>query len=334
MKPVLLTVSTRGEPMNLKNSAIKFGYDFNCLGIGQKWTGFHLKHKLFLEALSQTKYDDKQLFVIVDAYDLIVSANATHLINIFKEVERDGYQIIVGAENTCIGYTCAGKQKIPIDTNLKYVNAGCVVGRKKALYYYYKQAYPQLTLKYEDKTDIDDQFILGEYVQKQPNAYMDSEARVVWNVSITTMSTFLKNIKKDGIPRSLHHDKYPTCFLHFPALDIQDILVRLYNHFSYQINDILHEPTQLNVFYRLKRFILTDFPYGYRILLLLLLIFYIIILMGLIIWIIGGCGNWSVVIKYIGYTLILLFFIYLCMLMIVYFPTVWFYSDLKQINVV
>jgi len=37
---LILTVSTKGVPPNLYQSAIQRGFQVKTLGIGQKWTGF------------------------------------------------------------------------------------------------------------------------------------------------------------------------------------------------------------------------------------------------------------------------------------------------------
>jgi hypothetical protein len=70
-------------------------YKLTTLGWGQKWEGFLMKYKLLLENIN--KYDDNDIIILTDAYDVIVTGNKEELINKFKEfnkpilISKDGY---------------------------------------------------------------------------------------------------------------------------------------------------------------------------------------------------------------------------------------------------
>lgn len=93
----LITIATHNEGYYsaLKKSAELNNYDLITLGWGQKWEGFIMKYKLLLENIN--KYDDNDIIILIDAYDVLVIGNKEDVINKFKKfnkpilISKDGY---------------------------------------------------------------------------------------------------------------------------------------------------------------------------------------------------------------------------------------------------
>jgi hypothetical protein len=93
----LITVATHNEGYYnaLKKSARKNDYELVTLGWGQKWEGFIMKYKLLMENLN--KFDDNDIIVLTDAYDVIVTDKKEVVIEKFKKfkkpilLSKDGY---------------------------------------------------------------------------------------------------------------------------------------------------------------------------------------------------------------------------------------------------
>jgi hypothetical protein len=96
-KTYLITVSTHNEGYYdaLKKSAKINNYELITLGWGQKWEGFIMKYKLLMENLNN--YDDNDIIILTDAYDVIVTDRKEVAIEKFKRfnkpilLSKDGY---------------------------------------------------------------------------------------------------------------------------------------------------------------------------------------------------------------------------------------------------
>ena len=84
----LLTVATHNEGYYnaLKKSAIMNDYDLKTLGWGQKWQGFIMKMNLFIESLNS--FNDNDIIIMIDAYDVIILDNKEILIKKFKKLNK------------------------------------------------------------------------------------------------------------------------------------------------------------------------------------------------------------------------------------------------------
>jgi hypothetical protein len=80
----LITLATHddGYYNALKKSADINGYNLITLGWGKKWEGFIMKYKLLLENISN--YNDNDIIILVDAYDVIVTDKKEVAIEKFK----------------------------------------------------------------------------------------------------------------------------------------------------------------------------------------------------------------------------------------------------------
>ena len=84
-KTHLITIATHNEGYYnaLKESANKNEYNLITLGWGQKWEGFIMKYKLLMENIN--KYNDNDIIILIDAYDVIVVDNINIAIEKFKK---------------------------------------------------------------------------------------------------------------------------------------------------------------------------------------------------------------------------------------------------------
>ena len=94
----ILSVCTDESPLleNWKMSLDIQGYDFNVLGIGEKWGGWPWRTRQYIKALSE--HPIEQLFVLTDATDLFFIAPPNELLMSFKTYRAD---VVVGAEHQC-----------------------------------------------------------------------------------------------------------------------------------------------------------------------------------------------------------------------------------------
>lgn len=84
----LLTVGTHNEGYYdaLKISASRNNYELETLGWGQKWEGFIMKFRLFMEKLNSL--NDDEIVIMVDAYDVIVTNTKETVIEKFKKFNK------------------------------------------------------------------------------------------------------------------------------------------------------------------------------------------------------------------------------------------------------
>jgi len=93
----LITIATHNEGYYnaLKKSSNRYDYNLITLGFGQKWQGFIMKYKLLTETLNN--YNDNDIIILIDAYDVIVTDSKSIAIEKFKKINKpillskDGY---------------------------------------------------------------------------------------------------------------------------------------------------------------------------------------------------------------------------------------------------
>jgi hypothetical protein len=93
----LVTIATHNEGYYnaLNKSSRKNNYDLVTLGWGKKWEGFIMKYRLLLENLNS--FNDNDIIILIDAYDVIVTEKKDVVIEKFKKfnkpilLSRDGY---------------------------------------------------------------------------------------------------------------------------------------------------------------------------------------------------------------------------------------------------
>ena len=112
-----------------------YGLNYKIMGLGTKWGGGDMangpgggqKINLLLEALSTL--DDNQLVLVTDSYDVIMSANATQIIEKYKKFDKP---VIFASESSC--WPDRHKANLfPKISNRKnlYLNSGGFIGDVK-----------------------------------------------------------------------------------------------------------------------------------------------------------------------------------------------------------
>lgn len=127
----LITIATHNEGYYnaLKKSAKMNNYNLITLGWGKKWEGFIMKYKLLIEILNI--FDDNDIIILIDAYDVIVTDNKSIVIEKFKKFNRpillskDGY-----TGNSIFNYI---HDKIFEEYNNYHICAGLMMGYVWAL---------------------------------------------------------------------------------------------------------------------------------------------------------------------------------------------------------
>jgi hypothetical protein len=206
-----ITHHTTGSK-NLKKSLLKFGYDFEFIGVGSKWVNFiENKIKTVLNHLISVKNSDS-LYCIIDGYDMIACNYPKLLIEKFKAHTSP---IIFGGEKYCFRYN-----GIPIDryknasffSSRKYLNTGFVIGEKESLIKMYKWC-----IKQAEKLHItDDQKIACMFANAHPTLVsVDLYQTMVFN-TITEVDKNNFTNDKDGLYIKAYNS-FP-CFIHFPSI--------------------------------------------------------------------------------------------------------------------
>jgi hypothetical protein len=127
----LLTVATHNEGYYdaLKISAKRNNYTLETLGWGQKWEGFVMKMRLCIEKVQS--FNDNDIAIMIDAYDVIILEKKEVLVEKFKKfkkpilLSRDGY-----ISNFIFKYL---QDKVYHNSNNYRINAGLLMGYVWAL---------------------------------------------------------------------------------------------------------------------------------------------------------------------------------------------------------
>jgi len=89
----------------------------------------------------KAEYDDDDVFVLADAYDMVVVGTATDLLKKYNKIKSEGFCIVAGCETICpcpiMCYENAASNHsyVGLHSN-RYVNAGLVIGNKLNLLKY------------------------------------------------------------------------------------------------------------------------------------------------------------------------------------------------------
>lgn len=159
-----------------ETSAKMFGYDYKILGKNVKWNGFTTLMKLILDELN--KYNDDDIVLKVDCYDLLFVDHADKLFKKYKEImKKEGkMKVIIGTESHCVANCSNDHIKVckNINKNQKYINGGFVMGPVKIL----KEGY-NYCLKHGNE---DDQVGWSKYFSKNcNNVILDYNSDLVLN---------------------------------------------------------------------------------------------------------------------------------------------------------
>lgn len=180
-KLTVLSVCTNGSNpglLNFKISLERLGYNYNILGLGQKWGGWSWRTKLYLSTLEKM---EEQIVVLSDGTDVLFVEEATLLLERFKTMKTP---IVIGAER---GLT-TGKYKYDLaarkamrtsyrerepNRSYRFPNGGLIIGYRTSL----------MHLLYANKDSEDDQAGLVELYDKDQRWFtLDTECQLFGNL--------------------------------------------------------------------------------------------------------------------------------------------------------
>jgi hypothetical protein len=204
-----ITHHTTGS-RNLKKSLIKYGYDFEFVGIGHKWKGFiESKIKKILEYLLKAEND---IYCVIDGYDILACDTPSILKNKYLAFNSP---IVFGGEKLCFPYNGTPIEKykdLPFWKARKYLNSGFYIGNRIDLIEMCAWAISTC-----EKLGInDDQKIFCLYANTFPNKVsIDVFQQMIFN-TITSIDTNAFESKNNKIYIK-SYASYP-CFIHFPSI--------------------------------------------------------------------------------------------------------------------
>lgn len=170
----------------LQESAARAGVEIRVLGAGEKWGGWRYRMSQYRMAAHRSRAD---YIVFADAYDVLVHPKAKEKLDLLvQQLSAEGTDLLVGAESWC------GNNCLPIDHwhngeargEKFYVNAGCMIGKPKALeemYDWMLQRHPRIE---------DDQIGVATYMNLfgKAKVKLDMNERLVTNFTGRQLLSF------------------------------------------------------------------------------------------------------------------------------------------------
>ena len=108
----LLTVATsRNIWLNeWELSALKWGYDYDIIGMGMQLRGFSTLISLIVSYLQEHE-NQNEIICIVDCYDLLMCGPPDELVEKFNNIGKD--KMVIGGEKVC-SFNCVKRKFINI----------------------------------------------------------------------------------------------------------------------------------------------------------------------------------------------------------------------------
>lgn len=236
---------------NWENSVINHNYDYEILGLGEKWGGWTWRTKKYIEELEKASH---YVYCLTDATDLFFVDGPDKLLDCFLSYDTN---ILIGGENTC----CTGEAKLnPIKkydilekmsrletrSRYKYPNGGFVMGYREDL----------LKLLYKNKDYFDDQEgYLMMWIKDQNEFTIDIDVRCVGNIVMDYKFFSEEKERDESKSWTMIDGKLVNLFtktappvLHFPGGNIG-----LYNEIGYQLFGSSFYPAKQSVFTSIKK---------------------------------------------------------------------------------
>ncbi|KAI6180511.1 Procollagen-lysine 5-dioxygenase [Aphelenchoides besseyi] len=186
----------------LKRSADEFGHRLHVFGMGVEWNGGDMqtegggqKIRLLregLDKLSETgTVTDKSLIMFVDAYDVILNADAKEIIRRYRHdfVDLQKTQILFGAEPFCWPDVNLVNSYPPVTFGERYLNSGLFIGpfsRIRALLREHAKGV---------KDSDDDQLFYTRL-------YLDEKIRNDFGLTLDSLSRIFQNL--NGLQEKVH----------------------------------------------------------------------------------------------------------------------------------
>ncbi|KAL4090405.1 hypothetical protein QTP88_025251 [Uroleucon formosanum] len=182
------------------DSANLYNIKTKILGLNKPWQGGNMngvgggyKLNLYLEALEPYKNNDNIVVLLTDAYDVVLLADSTTVLNKFIEFNSS---IVISTENSCWPNGKLADQYPTVDQNgYRFINSGGIIG-------YASQLYKLLSEK-PIKNLADDQLHLT-------NLYLNTDLREKFNIKLDNYAKLFQNIylAEDDIKLKLVNKSY------------------------------------------------------------------------------------------------------------------------------
>jgi len=128
----------RQETAILQTSAVKNGFEFHVVGLGEPWGGFSTKFLAYqraLQHLTGNVIHEEAVVMLTDAWDTVILGDADELKDKLKGLPQDG--VLCGSERVCgpNHFLVGQMEKLYPDgrTPWRYPNSGGLVGSAVAL---------------------------------------------------------------------------------------------------------------------------------------------------------------------------------------------------------
>ncbi len=202
IKAIGLATNIDDRARNWEEGMKSVGIPYKLLGVGQKFTGWSMRSKLYSKEL--TADTDTDIFIITDVYDVLVNPKVikkirdsgenveNHILSIFQSFKKP---IVVGAEKVCFHncYDFSLRNIFSIfEDKHKYPNAGLIIGYRE----------PLIALYQHLEEFKNDQIELGKLVNEYPDMFaLDFQSKLFYN--------FFVNRNQDRLDSA--------SFIHFPG---------------------------------------------------------------------------------------------------------------------
>ena len=175
----VLYVATKNTPglNNLTKSLSKFGYAHKRVGAGLKWGGWRHRMSLYLQICKE--FSPVSVLVLIDADDVLPAKFPRNILASFLSF---GCDILVSTESECVPSTCHEVNNYwrlhsDVLSPRKYVCCGGMMGRAGALAVLWQALL--------DSGHSDDQYALGEYINKNPKkVILDHNNAIFYNPQV------------------------------------------------------------------------------------------------------------------------------------------------------
>lgn len=209
------TYSTAPEKVQfLEQSAKLHNLSITNLSKTETWTGFQDRIDSIQEILKTLP--DSDIFCFVDAYDIIVNANETEIVETFKSIQKS---LLFGAEMTMYPFSLNKETYPKSPTPFQFLNAGCFIGYVKAV----KELYSWASEQYKGKkitSGEEDQGLYQEYfLNHQDKLYLDYESKFVLNMNQVPWQALQI---EQGKVKFTPFQRNP-CFIHFNGMSYLDV---------------------------------------------------------------------------------------------------------------
>ena len=253
LKIITVCTDQNNEQLNnWENSVVDNRYDYEILGLGEKWGGWSWRTKKYIEELERETH---HIYCLTDATDLFFVDGPDKLLDSFLSYNTN---ILIGGENTC----CTGEAKLNLikrknimdimddieqRSRYKYPNGGFVMGYREDL----------LDLLYKNKDYFDDQegYLMMWIKSGGKEFTIDIGVRCVGNIGLNYSHFGNKNERDESKSWTIIDGKVVNMFtktappvLHFPGGNIG-----MYNYLGYELFGDSFYPAKQSIYTSIKK---------------------------------------------------------------------------------